>query len=263
MFKVPDIYPAHASSPFVRPHSSGVIFSAVFPKNMKCGLQLIHHLLEMRVLAGNQPRCRQGLGDNAHVGRLRALLDQHHDQRRHNDGGHELGQVGQHLEDAAGDVGADFIEEQGQNNRHGETEAQAVEAQDEGVAQRTPELDGEGILSGEEKLEVVEAGEQLLGDRQNIVRHLEAAEQLIHREVSPEKEHQEHGDQHQVETPVLQYGATDMEPVVLFHIIPDNLLRVFDVGAAFLIKYEIIGSFDVHFLSSLKNKKIANFKIDY
>jgi len=42
LFKVPDIYPAHASSPFVRPHSSGVIFSAVFPKNMKCGLQLIH-----------------------------------------------------------------------------------------------------------------------------------------------------------------------------------------------------------------------------
>lgn len=42
MIKVPEVFPAHASRPFVRPHGSGIIFSAVFPKNMDCGLQLIH-----------------------------------------------------------------------------------------------------------------------------------------------------------------------------------------------------------------------------
>ena len=38
----PEIYPAHAAKPFVRPHGKGLIFSAVFPKGMECGLQLIH-----------------------------------------------------------------------------------------------------------------------------------------------------------------------------------------------------------------------------
>lgn len=38
----PEIYPAHAAKPFVRPHGKGLVFSAVFPKGMECGLQLIH-----------------------------------------------------------------------------------------------------------------------------------------------------------------------------------------------------------------------------
>lgn len=40
--QIPEIYPAHATRPFVRAHGTGVVFSAVFPKDMKCGLQLIH-----------------------------------------------------------------------------------------------------------------------------------------------------------------------------------------------------------------------------
>ena len=40
--QIPEIYPAHASRPFVRPHGSGIVFSAVFPRGMECGLQLIH-----------------------------------------------------------------------------------------------------------------------------------------------------------------------------------------------------------------------------
>ena len=42
MAQIPEIYPAHASRPFVRPHGSGIVFSAVFPRGMECGLQLIH-----------------------------------------------------------------------------------------------------------------------------------------------------------------------------------------------------------------------------
>lgn len=42
MTQNPGIYPAHATRPFVRAHGTGVIFSAVFPKEMECGLQLIH-----------------------------------------------------------------------------------------------------------------------------------------------------------------------------------------------------------------------------
>lgn len=42
MAQIPNIIPAHASRPFVRSHGSGVVFSAVFPKGMDCGLQLIH-----------------------------------------------------------------------------------------------------------------------------------------------------------------------------------------------------------------------------
>lgn len=41
MAQISEIFPAHASRPFVRPHGSGVVFSAVFPRGMNCGLQLI------------------------------------------------------------------------------------------------------------------------------------------------------------------------------------------------------------------------------
>ena len=41
MIKAPEYFPAHASRPFVGAHGSGAVFSAVFPRNMECGLQLI------------------------------------------------------------------------------------------------------------------------------------------------------------------------------------------------------------------------------
>ena len=147
-------------------------------------------------LLGDQPQIAQQLGNDAHVGGQGALLDQHGHQGGHDHGGHELGQVGHHLVDGPGDIGLDLIEEECQNDGHGEAEAQSVEAQQEGVSHGPPELGGLGAVTHQQHLEIGEAGEQLLRHGLHLVGHLKAAQQLVHGEIPPEQEHQQHGNEH-------------------------------------------------------------------
>ena len=129
----------------------------------------------------------------------------------------------------AGDVGLDLVKEQGQDDRHGEAEAQAIEAEDKGVAHGAPELGGQIVAADKQALEVGEAGEQLFGYRKDLIGNLEAAKQLIHGEVAPEQKYQEHGDQHEVQPPILQDRTPDVKPIVFFHVVADGLLRAFTV----------------------------------
>ena len=194
-------------------------------------------------LLGNEAQIAQQLGHNAHVGGQGALLDQHGHERSHDDGGHELGQVGQHLIHASCNIGLDFIEEKCQNDGHREAEAQTVEAQQEGIAHGPPEFRGFGGVGGvahQQDLEVTEAREQLLRHRLDLVRDLEASQQLVHGEVAPEQEHQQHGDQHHIQPPVLGHGSCHMEPVVLLHVVAHRLFGIFAVNLIdFVIDQEV------------------------
>ena len=128
--------------------------------------------------------------------------------------------------DTSQGVGLDLIEEQSQDDRHRETEEQAIEAQQEGVAKRAPELDGKAVAADQKALKIGEAGEELIRHRLNLIRHLKAAQQLIHREVSPEQKHQDHGYEHDVQAPVFCYRPDHISPIVLLDIVAHYLLGV-------------------------------------
>ena len=95
-------------------------------------------------------------------------------------------------------------------------------------------------------LEVAEAGKQLLADRQDGIGNLEAAQQLVHGQIAPEQEHEQHGDQHDVKPPVLGDRAPDMKPVMLLHIVSNYLFGVFMIGAADFVIDKIIRCFPLH-----------------
>ena len=191
----------------------------------------------------DETQIRHQPGENTHLRRNGALLDQHGNQGRHNDSRHKLRQVGHHLEGASQKIGLNLIEEQRQNDGHREAEEQAVEAQKESITQGAPELHGHLVrctTTAQKTLEIRKSGEELICHRLDLVMHLEAAQQLIHWQIAPEEEHQNHGYQHQIQTPVPDDRPHQISPVMLFHIIPDQLFRVGSVRAGgFVIDQEI------------------------
>ena len=85
-----------------------------------------------------------------------------------------------------------------------------------------PEVCGKAVACKQETLEVRESREELLGYGLYVVRHLEAPQEFIHRKIAPEQEYQQHGDQHQIQTPVFKDGLTYVLPIMLFHVVADD-----------------------------------------
>ena len=111
----------------------------------------------------------------------------------------------------------------------------------------SPELDDTPVTVSKDGEKItVKAGEVLIRHGEHLIGHLEAAQQLVHGQIAPEQEHQQHGHQHQVQPPVLDDRQRDMAPGVLLHIIAHCLLRVFAVYTGCLIINEEIRRFRCH-----------------